>query len=55
MMFMCCGRLKSDPPKGSHWNLECYLMRGKTFFVDVIKSRMLRWGDHTRLSSWALV
>ena len=27
LLFMCCGRLKNDPPKDSHWTLWmlCYV------------------------------
>ena len=30
------------------------MLRGTEDFADVIKLRILRWGDSSRLSAWAL-
>lgn len=49
----------SLPPKKicpcpNSWNLWMLSYLEKSFFADIIKLKILRWGDHPRLSGWGL-
>ena len=55
--FEHCGALRNASPKGIHvlvpgtW--EYVAMYDKGVFADVMKLRILRWGDYSGLSEWA--